>query len=231
MNDLIARNALKVLRRIGEICEQYDRKADEIVIVAVTKGFSAETIRKAVNSGFHHIGENRVQEAEPKITALGHIASYHMIGHLQSNKAKRAVQLFDVIQSADSFHLAEEINKHAAAEGRIIECYVQVNSSGETQKSGVSPQECLDLIKRMQELSNLKLTGLMTIGPLTEDEKSIRGAFAICRELFHKGQQIVGSEFEHLSMGMSEDYPLAIAEGSTMIRLGTAIFGPRPAQK
>ncbi len=228
MNDLIARNAITVRGRITEICGKYGRRVEEIAIVAVTKGFPATTIRSAVENGFNQIGENRVQDAEPKITELGHIATYHLVGHLQSNKAKKAVQLFDVIQSVDSINLAEEIYKYAKVVNRKIECYVQVNCSGEVQKSGVSPDSCLELVKKVNMLSHIKLTGLMTIGPLTEDQKAIRTAFAKCRELFQEGQKMVGPEFEHLSMGMSDDYHLAIAEGSTMIRLGTAIFGSRP---
>jgi hypothetical protein len=230
MNDLITHNAIAVRSRIAEICKKYGRKVDEITIVAVTKGFPAMTIRRAVENGFKHIGENRVQDAEPKIAELGPIATYHMVGHLQSNKARRAVQLFDVIQSVDSLGLAEAINKHALAANRAIECYIQVNCSDEIQKSGVSPDDCLELVKKTSKLSHTKLTGLMTIGPLTEDERAIRSSFAQCRELFRAGQKIAGAQFERLSMGMSDDYHLAIAEGSTMIRLGTAIFGRRPTK-
>jgi pyridoxal phosphate enzyme (YggS family) len=230
MNDLIARNTIAVRARVAEICEKFGRKVDDITIMAVTKGSPAMTIRKAVENGFKHIGENRIQDAESKISELGHIAVYHMVGHLQSNKAGKAVEFFDVIQSVDSLKLAREINKCAGAYKRIIQCFVQVNSSGEEQKFGVTPNECMPLIKEIQTLSNIKLTGLMTIGPLTEDEKAIRSSFSKCRELFHEGQKIAGAEFEHLSMGMSDDYHLAIAEGSTMVRLGTAIFGPRPAK-
>jgi pyridoxal phosphate enzyme (YggS family) len=230
MNELISHNAGIVRAGIADACQKCGRKVEDITIVAITKGFPATTIRNAVENGFKHIGENRVQDAEPKITELGHIATFHMVGHLQSNKAKKAVQLFDVIQSVDSFGLAEEINRHAQAANRKIECYIQVNCSGEVQKSGVSPDDCLELVKKTSKLTHIKLTGLMTIGPLTDDEKAIRAAFAKCRELFQAGQKIIGAQFEHLSMGMSDDYHLAIAEGSTMIRLGTALFGPRPAK-
>lgn len=231
MKDVIARNAVEVHGQIAEICEKHGRKTDDIQIIAVTKGFPSLAIKSAVAAGFNQIGENRVQDAEPKITELGRIATWHMIGHLQSNKAKKAVQLFDVIQSVDSMFLAEEINKYASAEDRIIECLVQVNSSGEEQKFGVSPDKCLELVESILKLPHIKLAGLMTIGPLSEDEKTIRTAFKLCRSLFKKAAKLAGTQFEHLSMGMSDDYPLAIAEGSTMIRLGTAIFGPRPAQK
>jgi pyridoxal phosphate enzyme (YggS family) len=171
-----------------------------------------------------------VQEAEPKILELGHVAAFHMVGHLQSNKVKKAVQLFDVIQSVDSLNLAEEISRQAEAANRTVECYVEVNSSGESQKFGISPKDCPELLKKAIALPRLELSGLMTIGPLTEDKQAARAAFALCRELFEHGKEIVGPSFEHLSMGMSDDFPLAIAEGSNMIRLGTAIFGPRPSQ-
>ena len=230
MKDILAKNSTFVRGRISEVCDEHNRDVDDISIVAVTKSFPASLISTAVAAGFLEIGESRVQEAESKIGELGRIACYHLIGHLQTNKAKKAVQLFDVIQSVDSLKLALEINKAAGSEERKIECYIQLNSSGEDQKFGVASGDCLELIKKTSELKNIKLTGLMTIGPFTDSEKAIRSAFSRCRELFYKGQDICGSNFEHLSMGMSDDYPLAIAEGSTTIRLGSALFGPRPAK-
>lgn len=230
MKNIIARNAVEVRGLISEACENAGRDTDDITIVAVSKTFPTTSIKTAVAAGFHHIGESRIQEAEPKITELGHIAAFHMVGHLQTNKAKKAVQLFDVIQSVDSIKLAEEINHHAESEGRTIECYVQVNSSGEDQKFGAAPGDCLELVRKTAELPRINLTGLMTIGPLTEDEQSVRAAFVRCRELFEQSQKIIGDDFENLSMGMSDDYALAIAEGATVIRLGTAIFGSRPAR-
>ncbi len=230
MKDLLAKNSTLVRGRIAEICDEHNRDVDDISIIAVTKSFPASLINTAVAAGFHYIGESRVQEAQLKIEELGRIACYHLIGHLQTNKAKKAVLLFDVIQSVDSLKLAREINKAAGTDKRTIECYIQVNSSGEDQKFGVAFGDCLELIKKTSELENIKLTGLMTIGPLTDDENSIRSAFSRCRELYHKGKEICGSGFEHLSMGMSDDYPLAIAEGSTTIRLGSALFGPRPVK-
>ncbi len=230
MKDLLAKNSTLVRGRIAEVCDEHNRDVDDISIVAVTKSFPASLISTAVAAGFQDIGESRVQEAESKIDELGRIACYHLIGHLQTNKAKKAVQLFDVIQSVDSLKLALEINKAAGSEEHRIECYIQLNSSGEDQKFGVAINDCLELIKKTSELKNIKLTGLMTIGPLTNSENDIRSAFSRCRELFYKGKEICGSNFEHLSMGMSDDYPLAIAEGSTTIRLGSALFGPRPVK-
>lgn len=227
MKHTISDNLRELRGRIAEACEEFDRDADEITIVAVTKTFPPDIIKKAVAAGLYDIGESKVQEAELKITEVGHIARYHLIGHLQSNKIKKAVQLFDVIQSVDSFELAKEISRRAGENEREMECYIEVNSSGETQKYGISPDRTLDLVKRVIELPHIKLSGLMTVGPLTDDQDAVRDAFRSVHELFHEAQEFAGEQFDVLSMGMSDDFPLAIAEGSTMIRVGTGIFGPR----
>ncbi len=229
MKDEISHNLMELRGRIAEACGRYSRDADDISIVAVTKTHPAAIIRTAVAAGIHDIGESRVQEAEEKITELGPIARYHMVGHLQTNKARKAVQLFDVIQSVDSLKLAEEINRQAGSIERRIECLIEVNCSGESQKYGVAPAECLDLVRKVHALESIRLTGLMTIGPLVDDEETIRRSFRLCRELFQQGEDIVGDDFHTLSMGMSDDFPLAIAEGATMIRIGTVLFGPREA--
>lgn len=226
MKDEFSERLMELHGRIADACEEHDRDADDIAVVAVTKTQPARIIRTVVAAGLHHIGESRIQEAEPKITEVGPIARFHLVGHLQSNKVRKAVELFDVIQSVDSFELAEEINRRAGEVERRIECLVQVNSSGESQKFGVAPAACLDLLKRVAPLSNVRLTGLMTIGPLTDDEGRIRDAYRRTCELFEKGQDIVGDDFDTLSMGMSADFHLAIAEGATMIRVGTGLFGP-----
>jgi len=227
MKDIISRNLMELRGRIAEACEEHDRDADDITIVAVTKTHPTAIIKTAVAAGIHEIGENKVQEAELKINEVGRIARFHMVGHLQTNKAKKAVQLFDVIQSVDSFKLAWDINRQAGLIERILECYIEVNSSGESQKYGVAPNECLDLVRQVHALDNIKLTGLMTIGPFINDNEAIRKAFRLCRHLFDQAKEITGSDFDTLSMGMSDDFPLAIAEGATMIRIGTALFGPR----
>ena len=228
MKEAVAANLIEVYGRIAEACAQYERDIHDIDLVAVSKLHPARYIRMAVAAGVHNIGESRIQEAEPKIAELGPIARFHLVGHLQTNKVKTAVQIFDVIQSVDSLNLAQEIDRRAAEIGRTIECLVQVNISGEGSKFGVEPEHTLELVRQVNKLPNIDLTGLMTIGPLTEDQDMIRAAFARCRELFRQGQDIVGDDFDQLSMGMSDDFPLAIAEGSTMIRVGTAIFGERP---
>jgi len=229
MKEEISANLIEIYGRIAEACEEYDRDIHDIVLVAVSKRHPASYIQMAVAAGVHNIGESRIQEAEPKIAEVGPIARFHMVGHLQTNKVKTAVQVFDVIQSVDSLKLAEEIDRRAGEMDRVIECLVQVNISGEQSKYGVPPEQVLELIRQVNALPNIDLTGLMTIGPLTEDKDEIRAAFARCRELFKQGQDIVGDDFDQLSMGMSDDFPLAIAEGSTMIRIGTAVFGQRPA--
>jgi pyridoxal phosphate enzyme (YggS family) len=227
MKDTISRNLMELRGRIAQACDQYDRDADDITIVAVTKTHPTIVIKTAVAAGIHEIGESKIQEAEPKITELGPIARFHMVGHLQTNKAKRAVGLFDVIQSVDSFKLAWEINRQAGLIDRTIECFVEVNSSGESQKFGVVPDKCLDLVRKVNALDNIKLTGLMTIGPFTDDEEAIHRSFRLCRGLFDKAKDITGDDFDTLSMGMSDDFQLAIADGATMIRIGTALFGAR----
>lgn len=230
MKEDFSKNLMEINGRIIEACELYNRDADDIEIVAVSKRFPPAYIKIAVASGIHNIGESRVQEADDKIAELGTVARFHMIGHLQTNKAKKAVELFDVIQSVDSLKLGKEINKRAAEIDRTIDCLIEVNTSGEDSKFGIKPSECIELVKQINDMENINLIGLMTIGPNVSDEDYIRGAFASCYELFVQGKSIVGNEFDTLSMGMSDDFELAIAEGSTMIRVGTALFGPRPSK-
>ena len=228
MNNDLGQNLTKLRGRIAEVCAQYNHRPDDITIVAVTKRWPESTIQAAIALGLHDIGESRIQEAEPKITSLGPIARFHLIGRLQSNKVRKAVGLFDVIQSVDSFKLAEEISRRAGEIGRIVDCLIEVNSSGEASKSGVTPLETLELIRQTQGLPSIRLIGLMTVGPLTDDLKQVRAAFRTSRELFEQGRDIVGDQFHTLSMGMTDDFAEAIAEGSTMIRIGTGLFGSRP---
>ena len=227
MKEEISNNIRDLHGRIAEACQAHDRDADEITIVAITKTHPAFAIKRVVAAGIYNVGESRVQEAESKIAEIGHLARYHLVGHLQTNKAKKAVQLFDVIQSVDSFRLAEEINRRAGELERTIECFIEINASREEQKYGVTPEETLELTRQVMTMENIDLTGLMTVGPLTDDEDRVREAFRTCRELFVQARDLVGDDFDTLSMGMSDDFPLAIAEGSTMIRIGTGIFGPR----
>jgi len=228
MKETITNNLMELRGRIAEACEQYDRDADDISILAVTKRFPASVVQTVVAAGLTDIGESRVQEAGDKISELGAIARYHLIGHLQTNKVKKVVTLFDVIQSVDSFKLAEEISRRADEIGRTIECLVQVNVSGEESKFGVPPEAAIELIEKTHQLPAIDLVGLMAMGPLTDDETRIRESFRTARLLFQQGRDQFGDSFDTLSMGMSDDFALAIAEGSTMIRVGTVLFGPRP---
>lgn len=221
-------NIGRIKERIKNAALKSDRHPDEIALVAVSKTFPAEAIRAAVKHGLTDIGESRIQEAEPKLSSLGNIARWHMIGHLQSNKAKKAATLFDMIQSIDSIKLAETVNRHAGNLGRKIDCLLEVNSSGEEAKYGFRAEEIPSTIKAVKDFENINLCGLMTIGPFVDDDKPIRNTFRITKELYIEGREKVGDSFSVLSMGMSDDFEIAIEEGSNMVRIGTAIFGPRP---
>jgi pyridoxal phosphate enzyme (YggS family) len=227
MNRTLEQNLTDLKSEIAAAASAAGRKPDEITILAVTKTFPAQVIRDSVELGLTQIGESRVQEAEAKFEELGHIGCYHLIGHLQSNKVKKAVQLFDIIQSVDSIELAKEISRRAGEINRTIECLVEINSSGEEQKYGAHPAKALELITEMHTLPNIITGGIMTVGPLTDDPSQIGDSFELCHDLFKQGKTMVGNRFRTLSMGMSSDFALAIRHGSTMIRLGTALFGTR----
>jgi hypothetical protein len=208
------------------------RTVDSVTVVAVSKTFPAEIVIAASECGMTQFGENRVQEAAekiPQVAAATLPISWHLIGHLQSNKAKEAVALFDLIQSIDSWHLADEVNRRAAALGKRQDVLVQVNTSGEEQKSGCMPWDVDELIADVTSMKSLRLQGLMTIGPLTDDEEDIAAAFHDLRAIFDrfKSADLQGGEMRHCSMGMTDDWRIALAEGSTMLRIGRAIFGER----
>lgn len=227
MYEYIKENLAEIKDRISTTAEKVHQNPESITLVAVSKTFPQKIIEAAVGYGLANIGEARVQEAGPKIEALGKITKWHMIGHLQTNKAKKAVQLFDMIQSVDSLKLAEEINRHSGQTGKQMECLIEVNSSEEESKFGVKPEEAMNLIDRVNKMENIALRGLMTIGPLVEDMQAIRYAFHKTSDLFMQAADLVGESFSILSMGMSDDFEIAIEEGSNMVRIGTAIFGPR----
>jgi len=210
---------------IAENIRELRAKVKSAVILAATKEVPIPLILEALSAGITDMGENRVQEALLKIPNLKiqfPRAKFHMIGHLQTNKVKAALELFDVIQSVDSQHLAEEINKRAA---EPVEIMIEVNTSGEASKFGVEPDKTLELIQQIDQLPNLKIIGLMTLGPLTSDPDQSRMAFRKLRELRDLIASSGYSQVKHLSMGMSDDYPLAIEEGSDIIRIGRIIFG------
>lgn len=210
-----------VQRRIANACRCSGRSPAEITLVAVTKTVSPETVEVAYNLGVRHFGENRVQEAEPKIKALAfHHPSliWHMIGHLQSNKMKNALNLFDVIQSVDSIRLAESII-NLATPGKMT--FLQVNVAGEKTKGGFSLDDIEKILQTPHFSNKLNVRGLMTVAPLVEDPEEVRPVFRKLREIRDR------FGLEHLSMGMTNDFEVAIQEGSTMVRIGRGIFGER----
>jgi len=221
-----ALDRLKVIQeRIGKAADRAHRKSEEITLVAVTKNVPFDNVIPFINAGIHHFGENRVQEAlskyqnpdgsKPAETTL------HLIGPLQSNKAKKAVAFFDLIQSLDRWDLAEDVNRHAAALGKVQDCLIEVKVSEESTKSGLAPEAFPELLERLASLSNLRVRGVMGIPPASATGATARPYFLRLRRLFE------ASKLEILSMGMSSDFETAIEEGSTMVRIGTALFGPR----
>lgn len=218
----------QVRERIAAACLGAGRPADSVRLVSVTKTVPVETIREAIAGGLTDLGENRVQEAAAKIETLGRDGiAWHLIGHLQSNKAGRAVQMFDLIHSVDSEALAREIDRRAGLAGKKQRILIQVNCSGEESKSGCAPGEVAGLSKAIAGLGNLWLEGLMTIGPLDADPESARPAFVLLRNLRDETQSQLGRPLPELSMGMTGDLEVAIGEGATMVRVGSAIFGER----
>lgn len=204
-------------------------RGDEVTLVAVTKTHAADVVRTAIAAGIGDVGENRVQELEEKVAEVGRGAvRWHLIGHLQRNKASRAVALADLVHSLDSVRLAEALSKEAEKAGATVRALVQVNTSGEASKYGLSPDEATDAVGRMAALPGLRLEGMMTMAPFTDDERVIRRTFAAARRLCDDvARQVPGFRARHLSMGMSNDYEIAVEEGSTLVRVGSTLFGER----
>src|SRR5262245_45568339 len=217
----IRENLARVQEAIARACAGAGRSPDGVLLIAVSKTMEVERVRRAIEAGVAALGENRVQEAKAKIEALGHPVPWHLIGSLQTNKAKDAVQLFDCIQSLDRIELAKELDRRARAAGRIVDALVEVNVGEEPQKGGAPPDQVKSLLDAISRLEAVRVRGLMAIPPPAEDPEESRPYFRRLREL----RDACG--LEHLSMGMSADYPVAIEEGATIVRVGTAIFGPR----
>jgi pyridoxal phosphate enzyme (YggS family) len=220
----IEANIKEVQKRIARACQRSRRSPGEITLVAITKAAEVPAIRTAFNSGIRDFGENRVQDAEEKIAQLADLKSgvtWHMVGHLQSNKAKSAVGIFDIIHSVDSVRLAEILNRRAEKPLRVL---LEVNVSGEATKGGFSVGETEAAVKEIKELPHLKVLGLMTVVPFVSDPEEVRPMFRKLREL----RDSYG--LEHLSMGMTDDFEVAVEEGATMLRIGRAIFGERRQQ-
>lgn len=227
----VAANLRAVVERIARAARAAGRDASEVLLVAVSKTVDVERIRRAIDAGVPALGENRVQEAKGKIYLLGRRVPWHLVGTLQTNKAKDAVLLFDLIHSLDRVELARELDRRARAQGKVVDVLVQVNVAGEATKAGFLPDELKAAIEAVAPLSGIRVRGLMTMPPLAEDPEASRPWFKQLRELaaLVRGWGFDRVDTSHLSMGMSSDFEVAIAEGATMVRVGTAIFGPRPA--
>ncbi|TRZ96385.1 YggS family pyridoxal phosphate-dependent enzyme [bacterium] len=230
---MIKENISRIKERISLVCSKNKLRAESITIVAVAKGRTPEQIQSALQSGIVDIGENRVQEAFlkysdliPKTYGLTPI-KWHMVGHLQTNKVKAAVEMFDLIHSVDSLGLAKSIDRQSAQINKIQDILLQVNISGEASKSGFSKQEIEEAASEIAGLKNIKVKGLMTIAPIVVDPQEARPYFRSLRELRDKinALQITHNTLHFLSMGMSDDFEVAIEEGSNMLRLGRLIFG------
>jgi len=202
---------------------------DGVLLVAAAKTRSPDEIRRAVAAGVGTIGENYVQEAEDAVSVLGRIASWHMIGHLQKNKVRRAARIFDMIETVDSIELGERIDRECERLGKVIPVLVEVNSGREPQKAGVFPEDAEDLVRELARLEHLKVQGLMTMGPRFGDPELARPYFQETKRLFDRiaSLGLKGVEMRYLSMGMSNTYRVAIEEGANMVRIGSAIFGER----
>ncbi|RQW04569.1 MAG: YggS family pyridoxal phosphate-dependent enzyme [Calditrichaeota bacterium] len=224
----ISENLSRCLERIDKAAAKSGRNLSDITLVAVTKTVEPERMNEGIKAGITIIGENKVQEAvakKPKVIPV----AWHMVGHLQRNKVKQAVELFNMIQSVDSVRLAKEIDKRCGNINKVMPVLVEVNTSGEDSKYGCPPETTGELIGKICELSHLKIEGLMTIGLFTDDMELVRPCFVKLRKLAEqlKSLKIPRTDFKILSMGMSADFETAIEEGSNMVRIGTAIFGPR----
>jgi pyridoxal phosphate enzyme (YggS family) len=226
MDESIVANLRRVRERIVAAAERSGRDPRQIALVLVTKGVTTDRIQKAVAAGATVLGENRVQEALPKIKALDGTIQWHLIGHLQRNKVKLAINRFDLIHSLDSLELAHEIERRAEQAGIQQRVLIQVNLSREPSKHGVLPEDADVLVRETAALPHLALEGLMTIPPPSIDPQQSRTYFRRLREKMDEQRQ-AGLSVRELSMGMSNDFEIAIEEGATLVRIGTAIFGPR----
>jgi pyridoxal phosphate enzyme (YggS family) len=220
----------RVHERIKKAADDCHRPVDSIHLIAVSKTMPAEIVKEAIEAGVTDLGENYIQEAREKVNTLATSqVNWHYIGHLQSNKAKYAVRLFDLIHSVDSLKLAQELNKHAQKNDKIQSILVQVNVAREESKSGVYVENTIELLNNISQLANISVKGLMTMPPYFNAPEKVRPFFAALRELRDRirAEGISNIAMDELSMGMTGDFEAAIEEGATMVRIGTAIFGER----
>jgi pyridoxal phosphate enzyme (YggS family) len=223
----LAENLAEIQQRIRAACNRSGREAASVMLLAVSKTHPPETIRAAVNAGQIFFGENKIQEAKAKIPLSPTNARWHFIGHLQSNKVRDAVELFEIIQGVDSLAIAQEINRRAEQAAKTVPLLLEVNVAGEASKFGYAPEKLLAELKTLNALPRIEIHGLMTIPPFSPVAEKSRGHFRKLRELKLQCEEILGVPLPHLSMGMSGDFEIAIEEGATIVRVGTALFGER----
>ncbi|MGE5584590.1 MAG: YggS family pyridoxal phosphate-dependent enzyme [Bacillota bacterium] len=230
----IALRLESIRRRIGEAAARAGRDVRDVEIVAVTKNVELEGVREAIRAGVSIIGENRVQEAKRKFAALGtsvegRSCAWHLVGHLQTNKVRPALEIFSLIHSLDSWKLASEVQRVAERMGRVVECLLEINVSGKTSRFGVDPAEAVRLARQVSALDRVRLAGTMVIAPEVEDVEEARPYFRMAREMCDRmaDEGLFRPGRVHLSMGMTHDFEVAVEEGATMVRIGTGIFGPR----
>jgi PLP dependent protein len=227
----LAENLEKIRQRINAACERAGRQPEEVTLQAVSKGQMPDAIREASKLGLTLFGENKVQEAKIKIGQCPGNLRWHMIGHLQSNKTRDAVHFFQMIQSVDSLSLAHEINKWADKSAKTMPILLEVNVAGESSKFGYKPEQLLSELLQINALHKIEIHGLMTIAPWTPEPEKVRPVFQKLRKLKEECEKTLGAPLPHLSMGMSGDFEVAIEEGATIVRIGTALFGPRAKVK
>jgi len=213
---------------MANACEKSGRAIDDVKLVCVTKMASVEAMEEALAAGASIIGENRVQDAAKKYTLIGNKVQWHLIGHLQTNKAKDAVRIFSLIHSVDSVRLAKEINREASKVNKVQDILIQVNVSGEASKFGIEPGFLKDLLRDIISCPNINVKGLMTIAPEADNPETVRPYFKALRELKERinSSNLIAYKLQLLSMGMTGDFEVAIEEGSNIVRVGRAIFGP-----
>ncbi len=219
----------RVVEAVADAALRAGRRPEEITLVAVTKGHPPEALRAARAAGIGHLGENRVEELGEKVRLLGRdFATWHMVGHLQSRKARDAVGMVDLLHSVDSLKLARRLSGFAAEGGGRCSILIQVNTSGEDAKSGFPRAQALEAVHEILGMEGVEVRGFMTMAPFVEDETALRNAFSSLRRIQEEARRLPGYAGGELSMGMTNDFELAVEEGSTMVRIGTALFGERP---
>ena len=225
-----ADNYAAIQQRIQAACDRAGRDVQSVMLLAVSKTHPAEAIGEAVRCGQVFFGENKVQEAKAKIPSSPGRARWHFIGHLQSNKVRDAVELFEMIQSVDGLGLAHEISKRCEQASKEMPVLLEVNVAGESSKFGYNPDRLLAELKQLNSLPRIAVQGLMAIPPFSTDLEKSRPHFRRLREIKSRCEEVLGAPLPHLSMGMSGDFEIAIEEGATIVRIGTALFGPRKAR-